>query len=1171
MKHIKERHRLRRRVAPVLAVAVAAAGLVVVNTSTSSAATPTSGERIVSWKRVLDDGPPRIDRAADLVAPSGQRFVTAIPNSNRTVGVLGLTDQGQVVVGGTPQFEVPQPVLDQTIADLGVDPNGTLFTAVTQAGTVYAWTGSGVTVSPAGTCDAASAAASSAIVGVVCTNGSVEMFALSGGTVPSYFTPPASLSGVTDLALTSARISSATRNVAVAVNDRGQAVRWGDGITGQDTPPRTSGKTLASIESRNALTADGAIVSFSDAPRHDIPVDEGGLAPATAAEGFVSVSSNLSTGFGITTSGRFASWGDNTVGANDQVLRSLPSGLSDARFVDIAANSNQVAAVVADSDEPTGPQISSPSTITGATDGLVRPGSILSGTPATFSGSVTTTTDWLTDGEVIASATGSQTLLVTAAMLDQDLTFRTQATGGGLTSPLSSVSAPVKVTNAVPHTVVSQAAITGSPASGLTLTGTPATFDSTPDTVSNRWFADDVEITTSRNATTLLLTDEEVGKKITFQTRASYDADESAAPTVSTSEPTRDIRVALSGTAVITGDPVVGNTLKAEIDWTDDSPDLTVRGTWVDADTFDPIAEGTSYTLTKADLGKRIEWLGEGSRYPDETGFAYTDFAGVGPVTAAQLAITGSPTISGSPFIGGTLTAAPAPVSDADADVALTWFVGGEATDTTGTTYTPVAADAGKTVTVRQVASLDGATTGTDFASAESAPTAAVSQKPADLSVESEATISGTPLEGRTLTGNPAEFAPTEDVTVANFWVIDGQQTAATGTTLTLGASTVGKSIQFRSVATRGDDTLSSTSEAVGPVIAQLTSTTRPTIAGKAEVGQTLAGTPGGFSASEGVTRENFWVVDGEQQPATGSLALTDELEGTTITFRSVATRGDETVTSTSDPVGPVTKPAPPEPVADVTVLLDGATAPGATFSVRVGEDFVGDTVSVSTASPTRELGEARVAVDGTIEVTLPGDMLLGNQTLTVRQGSTTLGSDSYTVDLTRPDGEAGKDVISVNPDPVAAGADALLTVGQDFAGDRVRVVAFSDATMIGFSTLAESGTASITIPASLKAGEHRMAVYGEDGELIGYTDFTVAATAGEGDGDGAGNGGGDGATPGTGTGTTPGAAGPISGGALPATGADLPAAVVPAALLMVLLGLGLVVAARDRRQRPMH
>ncbi|WP_408899549.1 Ig-like domain repeat protein [Nocardioides sp. R1-1] len=196
------------------------------------------------------------------------------------------------------------------------------------------------------------------------------------------------------------------------------------------------------------------------------------------------------------------------------------------------------------------------------------------------------------------------------------------------------------------------------------------------------------------------------------------------------------------------------------------------------------------------------------------------------------------------------------------------------------------------------------------------------------LAVSAAPTVSGTPQVGQTLTGTPATFNDAT-ATVTNQWKandvpIDG----ATGTTLSLTAAQLGQTITFESTATRGSETLASSSTPVGPVTAApapLAVASVPTVSGTPQVGQTLTGNPAVFNdASATVT--NQWKANGVAiGGATGStLALTAAQQGQTITFESTATRGSETLSSSSTPVGPVaaapvTPPVtPPAPAGKV-------------------------------------------------------------------------------------------------------------------------------------------------------------------------------------------------------------------------------------------------------------
>ncbi|MDQ6527402.1 hypothetical protein RB608_27555 [Nocardioides sp. LHD-245] len=186
----------------------------------------------------------------------------------------------------------------------------------------------------------------------------------------------------------------------------------------------------------------------------------------------------------------------------------------------------------------------------------------------------------------------------------------------------------------------------------------------------------------------------------------------------------------------------------------------------------------------------------------------------------------------------------------------------------------------------------------------------------ADLAVEDAPTIASSgdianPKVGDTLTGTPATFTVSEGVTLTNEWLAD-DAVVTTGTELVLTGDHLGETITFRTTAVRGAESVPSVSEAVGPVaLPDLEVANAPTIAGTPLVGSTLTGTPATFNATDGVTLGNQWLANGEViVGANGTtLALSSAHEGKTITFRTTAVRGAETVPSTSAGVGPVTVP----------------------------------------------------------------------------------------------------------------------------------------------------------------------------------------------------------------------------------------------------------------------
>lgn len=1083
--------RFRRTAASLAAAAVALGGLVAINAASSSAAVPTSGDRIAHWATEGSFAQTRQVRLPDIEAPAGQRFTEVYPAINQST-VVALTSQNRVVVSGDAFPALPAGLLDGPVRDLASGDGR--FAAVLSSGDIVSWNQQGLMQVPADLCDAVLVGVDQAGFAAVCEDGSVEV----SSAAPGMLDVPEGLADVQQIALAGGQ--------AVALDDEGRAYGWGssESVTYSEQIPETIGKQIANVTVQHAVTTDGDLISYDRTGRnqHFLPADDGGVDPAIVAEGVTSVAATTGSAFLTTREGSYASWGASSA-AEMRAIRPVPADLADARFVDVNVSNSHVAAIVADTDGPTGPALVTDSSVTGAeADGTVVPGTTLTGVPATFDPAPeTVTTDWLVDGQAVPASSGATTFAVTTAMIGKDITFRTRASGGTLTEAIDSVTEPISVLAPVGRRVVTASSISGIPVENTFLAGTPATYDSTPTTVSTRWYVDGVEDIDARNLPEYLIPSSAVGTTVTYETRASWAGDPAGTPAYTSRTETGTIRVAMAtvSDAVIEGDPVVGSEVKVVTPATfnDTGDDVIIEGEWV-LDYFEPVGTGDTYTLKAADIGRTLVYQTIAYRFPEEKANFINAFSfsnAVGPITAAPLAITGTPVITGDPYIGEEISVAPAPVNDTEADVTLTWKVGGVATDVTGTTYTPTEADAGKTITVEQVASRGGATeAGPDYASAESAPTAAVSERPADLAVESAATLTGTAIEGETLTGTPATFSPTENVTVDNFWVIGGMETPATGTTLVLTADHVGQNIQFKSVATRGQDTLSSTSTTVGPVLAKLAVTTAASVSGTPEVGKTLTATPAVFTTTEGVTVTNRWLADGAPiEGATSlNLLLTDAQLGAAITFESTALRGAEPpVVSESAPTAEVIR-------TPITVTT-AATVAG---EARVGQSLTGtpavfsitDGVTVSN----RWLANG-APIEGATGTTLELTEALLGQTITF-ESSATRGDETPVVSASGPVGpvlpeavdpeEPGE--VKINLDgPTAPGATITVNVGTALAGQQVQVYLSNLERLLAPATVAADGTIQVLVPGDIPLGTHRLAVYA-GGALVGFDDFTV-------------------------------------------------------------------------------
>ncbi|MFK4808289.1 lamin tail domain-containing protein [Microbacterium sp. ZW CA_36] len=119
--------------------------------------------------------------------------------------------------------------------------------------------------------------------------------------------------------------------------------------------------------------------------------------------------------------------------------------------------------------------------------------------------------------------------------------------------------------------------------------------------------------------------------------------------------------------------------------------------------------------------------------------------------------------------------------------------------------------------------------------------------------------------------------------------------------------------------------------------------------------------------------------------------------------------------------------------------------------------------------------------------------------TPTPTQGPSTSGpaSDGQLTDATRGSVDA--------PATAAAGQTVTLFVGTQYAGDTVSVWLHSTPISLGTHVVSAAGTVTVTLPAGVAPGEHRLVVLDADGNVIGWTEVTVtgplAATGADGAG----------------------------------------------------------------------
>ncbi|KQW43086.1 hypothetical protein ASC77_22635 [Nocardioides sp. Root1257] len=180
------------------------------------------------------------------------------------------------------------------------------------------------------------------------------------------------------------------------------------------------------------------------------------------------------------------------------------------------------------------------------------------------------------------------------------------------------------------------------------------------------------------------------------------------------------------------------------------------------------------------------------------------------------LASSVAPTVSGSPRVGSTLTAAPGSWTPTPDSFAFQWLragtpIGGATT----ASYAPVATDVGQTLSVRVTAVKAGFTSGT----ATSGPTAAVGL---GTLVRGTPTVAGKAQVGARLTVKPGTWRPA-GVTLRLQWLRNGKPiNKATRSTYAVTRADQGKRISVRVTGSRaGYATATATSKATGKVKAK--------------------------------------------------------------------------------------------------------------------------------------------------------------------------------------------------------------------------------------------------------------------------------------------------------------------------------------------------------------
>lgn len=419
--------------------------------------------------------------------------------------------------------------------------------------------------------------------------------------------------------------------------------------------------------------------------------------------------------------------------------------------------------------------------------GTLRVGSTVSAAAGTWAPTATLRYQWRLDGGAVAGAT-SRTFALPPASLGKRVTVTVTATRSGYRTT-STTSAPSAT---VVRGTLKRGSLTvsGAPTVGSTLTASAPGFGPAPVSFAWQWLRDGKAIAGATRHT-YAPTTADLDRKLTVRvslTKAGYTgvALTSAGVTVGrafTSAPTPSI----SGTVS------VGSTVKvASAAWKPTPATITYQ--WLRAGKAIPGATGSSYKIVPADAGGALSVRVSAAK----GGYTTVSRTSAGVAVPRVLTVPSTVTISGTGTVGETLTAVPGTWGPGSVTFSYQWLRGGTPlAGATARTYRPVAADAGKVVSVRITGARSGYTTvqrtsaGTPvFAAFTAAPTP---------------TVSGSLKAGSVLTVQTGQWQPSS-ATLRVQWRVDGGAvTGATGVSWRVPTWAAGRSVTVSVTASKKD------------------------------------------------------------------------------------------------------------------------------------------------------------------------------------------------------------------------------------------------------------------------------------------------------------------------------------------------------------------------------
>jgi DNA/RNA endonuclease G (NUC1) len=480
-----------------------------------------------------------------------------------------------------------------------------------------------------------------------------------------------------------------------------------------------------------------------------------------------------------------------------------------------------------------------PSVPTPTISGTATAGSTLSANAGTWTSGVTLAYQWLRDGTAISGATAS-TYTVVAADRGHKLSVTVTGSKDGFET-VSKTSAAVTVANVFAAAPVPT--ISGTPSVGSTLTATAGTW-SPSATLAYQWLRDGSPISGATTSTYVVAAADR-GHKLSVTVMGSASGYQSASKT-SAALSVANVFPSVP-TPTISGTATAGSTLTANAGtWTSGA---ALAYQWLRDGTVISGATASTYTVATADRGHKLSVKVTGSKSGYLTTTKTSAVIGVANVFAAAP----TPTISGTPTVGSTLTATAGAWSPA-ATLAYQWLRDGSPiSGATKSTYVVAAADRGHKVSVRVTATKSGYLTTAKMSAAVSVPNV--------FAATPTPTVSGTPTVGSTLTAKPGTWSPA--ATLAYQWLRDGKAiSGATKSTYKIATADRGHKLSVTVTGSKAGYLSASKSSAAVAVLNVFAKAPAPALSGVAKAGSTLTVKPGTWSPAPKLSYQ--WLRDGK-------------------------------------------------------------------------------------------------------------------------------------------------------------------------------------------------------------------------------------------------------------------------------------------------------------------